>query len=353
MCEASGKTVRADEYDFLPKYKSEIERLKLAKTSFEAQIPQLQNAHDEYSLKMIDFRTSQRDWEVELLEAVHKAGQSPMYDDGTPLLDDNTMDKIRSWAKQENQNDNDHKYDTFYFGDAATLDKRPVYPWQWNRSRGPPLPLYIPQRLRDLRAAIVKVEGTIADLTKRQTRSMTQGNKNRVYLQALSDSDDEEENQISLPTDLTDYIAWVAQRHGAWDAERPPDDQDLIEKYGLPDILTSDQTTWPQAMKSLGITPLRIDEDLKVYPWGKPALALQRTLARAPGYTKDAMFTEVASKVLCRIEHWYFTQSVPNRKALSSTGIDHWKLTIKGKKGLMDALVEVNAKKESHPTLFP
>jgi hypothetical protein len=71
----------------------------------------------------------------------------------------------------------------------------------------------------------------------------------------------------------------------------------------------------------LGIT--RVDEDLNAYPWGKPALALQRTLARATGYTKDFMFADTAVKALYRIEQWYFAQSETNRKALSSTGVDH------------------------------
>lgn len=86
-----------------------------------------------------------------------------------------------------------------------------------------------------------------------------------MYFQALSDSDDDaEENQINLPTDLADYIAWVAQRHGSWDTATPADDEDLLEKYGLPDSdsVSLDQMTWPQAVKSLGITTLRLDEDL-------------------------------------------------------------------------------------------
>lgn len=128
----------------------------------------------------------------------------------------------------------------------------------------------------------------------------------------------------------------------------PAEGEDLLDKYGLPDDLDPDQTTWPPALKSLGVTKLRIDEDLDMYPWGKPALALQRTLAKATGYTKDAMFTETAMKALYRIEQRYFTQSITNRRTLSSKGADHWTLTTKGRKCVTDALTEVDGTKDSH-----
>ncbi|KAF7121819.1 hypothetical protein CNMCM5793_009372 [Aspergillus hiratsukae] len=111
--------------------------------------------------------------------------------------------------------------------------------------------------------------------TGQTTKATTQGKK-RAYLQTFSDSDDEVEdnhNQINLPTDLADYIEWVAQRHGSWDAAKPANDEDLFEKYGLPDTVTPDQTSWPQVMKSLGITALRVNEDHKAYPWENEGLA--------------------------------------------------------------------------------
>jgi hypothetical protein len=59
-------------------------------------------------------------------------------------------------------------------------------------------------------------------------------------------------------------------------------------------------------MKGLGVTALRITEDVKKYPWGKPAFTLHNTLKTAPGYTKDSIFSDAAWKALHRLEQWYF-----------------------------------------------
>ncbi|RHZ49244.1 hypothetical protein CDV55_101272 [Aspergillus turcosus] len=81
-------------------------------------------------------------------------------------------------------------------------------------------------------------------------------------------------------------------------------------------------TTWGSAVFTVVLFLRQLGRE--AYPWGKPALALQRTLVSAPGYTKDAMYTEAAMKALYRIENWYFAQTVATRKALSSQGVEQW-----------------------------
>jgi hypothetical protein len=82
---------------------------------------------------MIDFRTRQRDWELELLKAIYKSNLVDLYTKAT-------MTKIRTWVKQERRKEDDGEYDTFFYGEPATLNDKPIYPGQWNCSRGPPLP---------------------------------------------------------------------------------------------------------------------------------------------------------------------------------------------------------------------
>jgi hypothetical protein len=82
---------------------------------------------------MIDFRTRQRDWELELLKAIHKLNLVDLYTKAT-------MTKIRTWVKQERRKEDNSKYNTFFYSKLATLNSKLIYLGQWNYSRGPPLP---------------------------------------------------------------------------------------------------------------------------------------------------------------------------------------------------------------------
>ncbi|KAF7169541.1 hypothetical protein CNMCM5623_002201 [Aspergillus felis] len=241
---ASGKILKANprEYNLLPKYQDKLERLKL----------------------MMDFRTRQRDWELELLKAIHKSNLVDLYTKAT-------MTKIHTWVKQERRKEDNSKYNTFFYSEPATLNN-----------------------------------ALITDLSKPQTRQATATKakgKKHIYYKIHSDSDDKDNrDQVILPTDPADYIAWIANRHAAWDTSTPTHEEDLTEKYGLPDNMDPDQTKWPSAMKGLGITALHITKDIIKYPWGKPAFALHNTLKTAPGYTKDSIFSDAARKALHRLE---------------------------------------------------
>ncbi|GFG05012.1 hypothetical protein IFM61606_00512 [Aspergillus udagawae] len=346
LCDSTGKTVRSEDCCLLPSYNSDINRLKLAKSSFEGQIMQLEQAYSEYTFKMVHFRNEQRAWEVALLSSIHQAKLSPIHDD-------KTMAKIRTWEKQQLRKEDDGEFDAFYYGDVTVPDKRPVYPLQWNRPRGAPLPQFVPQRLKDLRSSIDKVNQAISDLTKLQTRSMTGASHKKRFFSKLSDDEDEDTKQLTLPDNLSLYLDWVAYRHAVWDAGGlPGPDEDLLEKYNLPQHIDSNRTAWPASLKQLGVTKLRIDEDLTAFPWGKPAIALQRTLAKATGYTKDSLFSDKAMKALIRIEQWYFTYNATDRSALSSKGVDDWAITAKGRTCVIKALKQLGATKETHPTFF-
>jgi hypothetical protein len=207
--------------------------------------------------------------------------------------------------------------------------------------------------LRDLKALIMKVDALITDLSKPQTRQATATKakgKKRVYYEIHSDSDDEDDHdQVVLPTNPTDYIAWIANRHAAWDTSTLTHEEDLTEKYRLPDDVDLDQTKWPSAMKSLGVTALRVTEDIAKHPWGKPTFALRNTLKMAPGYTKDSMFSDAARKALHRLEQWYFRQTDADRKALSSKDVAQWPMTTKGRQAMANVLAELKATKTTHP----
>ncbi|GFF27575.1 hypothetical protein IFM46972_02105 [Aspergillus udagawae] len=324
----------------------DINRLTLAKLSFEGQIMQLEQAYGEYTFKMVNFRNEQRAWEAALLSSIHQAKLSPIHDD-------KTMAKIRTWEKQQLRKEDDGEFDAFYYGDVTVPDKRPVYPLQWNRPRGAPLPQFVPQRLKDLRSSIDKVNQAISDLTKLQTRSMTGASHKKRFFFTLSDDEDEDTKQLTLPDNLSLYLGWVAYRHAVWDADGlPGPDEDLLEKYDLPQHIDSNRTAWPASLKQLGVTKLRIEEDLTPFPWGKPAIALQRTLAKATRYTKDSLFSDKAMKALIRIEQWYFTYNATGRSALSSKGVDDWAITAKGRTCVIKALEQLGATKETHPTFF-
>jgi hypothetical protein len=129
---ASGKILKTAEYNFLPKYQDEIERLKLAKESFQHQIDQLERDYADYSLKMIDFRIKQREWELELLEAIFKA-------DLVDLYTKTTMKKIRDWVKQENRREDDPgEFDTFFYGSPAKLNDRTRFDSEMGEQRPGP-----------------------------------------------------------------------------------------------------------------------------------------------------------------------------------------------------------------------
>ncbi|KAF7161025.1 hypothetical protein CNMCM5623_006702 [Aspergillus felis] len=346
LCDSTGKTVRSEDCCLLPSYNNDIDRLKLAKSSFEEQIMQLEQAYGEYTFKMVHFRNEQRAWEVVLLSSIHQARLSPIHDD-------KTMAKIRIWEEQQLSKEDNGEFDTFYYGDAAVPDKRHVYPLQWNRPRGPPLPQFVPQRLKDLRSSIDKVNQAISNLIKPKTRSTAGASHKKRFFFKLSDDEDEDTEQLTLPDNLSIYLDWVAVRHAVWDAAGlPGPDEDLLEKYNLPQHIDGDHTAWPASLKHLGVTKLKIDEDLTAFPWGKPAIALQRTLAKAPGYTKDSLFSDKAMKALIRIEQWYFTCNATDMTALSSKGVDDWAITAKGRTYVIQALEQLGATKETHPTFF-
>ncbi|GIJ88262.1 hypothetical protein Asppvi_007180 [Aspergillus pseudoviridinutans] len=252
--------------------------------------------------------------------------------------------------KQQLRKEDNGEFDTFYYGDAEVPDKRHVYPLQWNRPRGPPLPQFVPQRLKDLRSSIDKVNRAISNLTKPKTRSTMGASQKKRFFFKLSDDEDEDTRQLTLPDNLSLYLDWVAYRHAVWDAAGlPGPDEDLLEKYNLPQHIGSDSTAWPASLKQLEVTNLRIDEDPTAFPWGKPATALQRTLAKAPGYTKDSLFSHKAMRALIRIEQCYFTCNATDRAALSSKGVDDWAMTAKGRTYVMEALEQLGATKKHTP----
>jgi hypothetical protein len=160
--------------------------------------------------------------------------------------------------------------------------------------------------LHDLKVLITKVDALITNLSKPQTRQATATKakgKKRVYYKIYSDSNNKDNHgQVVLPTDPADYITWIINRHAAWDTLTLTHEEDLTEKYRLPDNIDLDQTKWPSAMKGLGVTALYITKDVKKYPWGKPAFALYNTLKTALGYIKDSMFSDAAQKALHRLE---------------------------------------------------
>jgi hypothetical protein len=81
-----------------------------------------------------------------------------------------------------------------------------------------------------------------------------------------------------------------------------------MEKYGIPTSMDkpNDRDSWPKALVALGLTTLKVKEDLSVFPWGKPACTFQQTLSKASGYTKDALFSDEAMKTLRHAEQCYF-----------------------------------------------
>ncbi|GIJ82712.1 hypothetical protein Asppvi_001223 [Aspergillus pseudoviridinutans] len=162
---------------------------------------------------------------------------------------------------------------------------RPLIPTQWNKARGSPLPTWIPQRTSELRTAIEKVDKAIEELVKPKP--------------VTHEEDDSKATGIDIPKDLSKYRDWVAERHSAWDAAGlPTQDEDILAKYNIPDDVSSDKKTWPASLQKLGITAIKIDEDTTTYPWGKLAMALQRTLAKAKSYDRDSLFSDVARKAL-------------------------------------------------------
>ncbi|RLL96102.1 hypothetical protein CFD26_106317 [Aspergillus turcosus] len=340
VCDATGKTMSATDVQLLPLY-TDLGKLRMAKKAFEDQLERITNAHSEYKLAMMEFRVQQRSWEISLLS------------------NKKVISEAKKWADQQNRLEDDAVFDTFFFGnlEIPMADKnRAVLPTQWNKPRSPPLPTWIPQRLSELRTAIEKVDKAIQELVnpKRETRATTaaHGTK-RFFFEVSEDEDDDDIEDIDIPGNLARYRDWVADRHAAWDAAGfPLKEEDVLAKYHLPDEVPNDKKAWPASLKKLGITALRIDEDTTAYPWGKPALAVQRTLKKTKDYNKDAMFTDMARKALRWVEDVYFGFSEAKRAALSSKGVDDWKLSGKARRYMSQLLEDLNASKESHPTFF-
>lgn len=71
----------------------------------------------------------------------------------------------------------------------------------------------------------------------------------------------------------------MADRHAAWDATGLPEQgENGLAKFNLPDEFLIDKKDWLASLKVLGITTLRVTKDTRSHPWGKHAMALQRTL---------------------------------------------------------------------------
>jgi hypothetical protein len=331
LCDSTGKTKSADDCHLLPPFNEKVERLEMARNAFQDQLSQIGKAHTDYGVLMTKFRVAHRAWEVSILEE-YQVKKSIMTD-------------IRRWKREEDRKDDDREYDTFFFGDLKMPDDRLVYPSQWNKAGGPPLPTWIPQQMSDLRTAIQKVDKAIQDLVKPkpQTHSTTAAQGTKRFFFELSDDDEEDTEDIDMPSDLAKYRDWVADRHAAWDAAGlPTQGEDVLAKYNLPDEVPLDKKNWPASLKGLSITAMRITEDTTHYPWGKPALALQRTLKKAKGYDKNAMFTDLARKALRWVEDTYFSFTDDDRDAMSSRSVDDWKLSGKARKYVSQLLQDLD-----------
>ncbi|KAL3409478.1 hypothetical protein V8F44DRAFT_637234 [Aspergillus fumigatus] len=155
-------------------------------------------------------------------------------------------------------------------------DNNLVFSSQWNRPRGPPLPTWIPRRMSDLRTAIRGVDTAIQELVKP---------KKLIYSATAA----QDTKYIDILNDLAKYRDWVADRHAAWDATGLPEQgENGLAKYNLPDEFLIDKKDWLASLKVLGITTLRV--------------------------TKDT------------------------RNALSSSGVDDWRLSGKARKPVTDLL---------------
>lgn len=115
-----------------------------------------------------------------------------------------------------------------------------------------------------------------------------------------------------------------------------------------------DSSKWPKQLLSLDAGQvLKNDEDFVKYPWGKPAYALQATLAKAPGYNKDAGFTPEANTALRRLESWFFKLSKPAANALSMDTVESWAIPAKLRDPIIDMLRGLNADTFSQRQLHP
>ncbi|KAF4174911.1 hypothetical protein CNMCM8927_003470 [Aspergillus lentulus] len=331
LCNSTGKTMSADDCHLLPPIDKKVERLRMARNAFQDQLSQIEKAHTEYGVLMAKFRVAHRAWEVSILEESQ--------------IKKSIMTDIRRRKREEDRKDDDGEYDTFFFGNLKMPDDRHVYPSQWNKARGPPLPTWIPQRMSDLRTAIQKVDKAIQDLVKPkpQTRSTTAAQGTKRFFFELSDDDEEDTEYIDMPSHLAKYRDWAADRHATWDAAGlPTQGEDVLAKYNLPDEVPLDRKNWPASLNGLGITAMRINEDTTRHPWGKPALALQRTLKKAKGYDKNAMFTDLARKALRWVEDTYFSFTDDDRDALSSSSVVDWKLSGKARKYVSQLLQDLD-----------
>jgi hypothetical protein len=88
------------------------------------------------------------------------------------------------------------------------------------------------------------VDVLITNLLKPQTRQATATKvkgKKRVYYKIYSDSNNEDNHgQVILLTNPADYIAWIANRYAAWDTSILTYEEDLTEKYRLPNNMDLD-----------------------------------------------------------------------------------------------------------------
>ncbi|KAF4180044.1 hypothetical protein CNMCM8927_008512 [Aspergillus lentulus] len=145
------------------------------------------------------------------------------------------------------------------------------------------------------------------------------------------------------------YLDWVTERHAEWDINTPAKEEDLSDRYNIPATITTNRATWPASCKHLGAT-LKITVDITNFPWGKPAYALQQTLAKASGYTTDVMYTEDAMKALRHIERTYF--STANRAKLSPTNLDNWPLSLGANRYLTRVLMSIGATTATPPAFI-
>ncbi|RHZ67335.1 uncharacterized protein CDV56_108085 [Aspergillus thermomutatus] len=100
-------------------------------------------------------------------------------------------------------------------------------------------------------------------------------------------------------------------------------------------------------LKSLSTKDIVSDEDVSKYPWGRPAYALQATLAKAPRYTRDAVFTLEANNALRRIESWFFKLS-----KLDVATIEDWAFPAKVRDPVLAILKLLGADNTTHPGFF-
>ncbi|GIC94732.1 uncharacterized protein Aud_002061 [Aspergillus udagawae] len=336
FCDSAGQTLQATDCYVMADWRDEIFRLKAAKEHFLSLKTLFTNAVQTYAMKMVQYRCDRRNWELNILRDAANDTKE----------DKATIKAAKQWVEQENHADDNGDYKIFDVGDFQAPDDRDVYPQQWMQ-RDTTLPAWVAQQEKKYDATIDKINEIIAEKVKPPTTGQ------KRTLNFVESDDEEDTHQWDLPDDLTLYGDWVAFRHASWAKDKPKRTDNILSLYNIPSNIPSDPTQWPQQLLSLSRDKvLKNDEDFSKYPWGRPAYALQATLAKAPGYTKDSLFTIDASNALRRLEGWFFNLSKPAANGLDLTTVEQWPVTTKIRDPIVNILKNLNADETTHPAFF-